>query len=388
MRILLVANVEPDPDAGASGTQVRLAHWLGKIGHEVDAIWAEHIPRRVKHPALHAVVDLPRALRAVIRAKQQANTYDIVCVNQPMGYLAAKDHVRRRRHGAFIRWTMGLEYGLERALAEWLPRWGLRKRGFPKSIPGAFLDWLAYRQEVLVAKYASGHVVLCENDREILVDVFGVPEERTANVHQAPLEEFQDRPVRPFSQERLNGILTVGQFVPYKGIYHIAETINRVLPCNPQSHFTWGGTGLAGEDAAFDLLNADARERTTVPGKLDSEAFMDMFDQHGIFLFPSITEGFGKAFLEAMARGLCVVATNVGGMRDVIVDGENGFLVEPGDVAGLEEKITKLWAEPGLAAKISEAAQRTAREYTWERVARDTADFFQRVLGAREAVCS
>lgn len=295
MKILLAANVDPDPDAGASGTQVRLARWLGKIGHEVDAIWAEDIPRTVKHPALHAVVDLPRALRTAIRAKQRDTSYDIVCVNQPMGYLAAKDHFRGRLHGAFIRWTMGLEYGLERALAEWLPRWGLRKRSFPKSIPGAILDWLAYRQEVLVAKYASGHVVLCENDREILVNVFGVPEERTANVRQAPLEEFQERPAKPFTPERLDGILTVGQFVPYKGIYHIAETINGVLPCNPRSHFTWGGTGLASADAAFDLLSGDARERTAVPGKLDGEAFIDMFDQHGIFLFPSITEGFGKA---------------------------------------------------------------------------------------------
>ena len=58
---------------------------------------------------------------------------------------------------------------------------------------------------------------------------------------------------------------------------------------------------------------------------------MQVYDEHGVFLFPSFFEGFGKAFLEAMSRGLVVVASNNGGMRDVIKDGQSGFLVKTGD---------------------------------------------------------
>ena len=366
--------------------QVRLVEWLREIGHHVDAVWQADLTHRIKHGNCHDIFEKPVAYRAAIREKWKVSEYDVVCVNQPMGYLAARDHNVAKRPGVFIRWTMGLEYGLDEALREWLPRWGLRKRSRWKAIPGALLDWLLHRQEVLIAKHASGHIVLCEQDRDILVNQFGIPPERVANVHQAPLELFVEchRPAPSgVDRQRLQKILTVGQFVPYKGIYHIAETVNRVLPKNPYATFTWAGCGAADRGAVLQLLNDQSRQRTTVPGKLDDNDFVQMFDSHGIFLFPSITEGFGKTFLEAMARGLCVVATNVGGMRDVIRDGENGFVVAPGDVDGLVDRIWTLWNNPNLANRMSIAARQTSAEYTWERVAQETADFCARMLEFR-----
>lgn len=383
MKFLLVADLLPDPDAGASGTQVRMVKWLRHIGHDVDAIWASDLPHRIRRGNLHAVLEQPAAYRAAIRRRLETHAYDVVCVNQPMGYLAAKDYVERRHPGVFIRWSMGLEYGLEEALNHWLPKWGLRKRSRLTSIPGQILDWLVYRQEVLVAKYAAGHIVLCEKDREILVRIFGIPSERTANVHQAPLEEFQRRPSQPLTRVRLDRILSVGQFIPYKGIYHIAETINAALAGHPTAQFTWAGFGTDKRSEALGLLDADVRPRCHLPGKLGDDAFLDLFDQHGIFLFPSINEGFGKTFLEAMARGLCVVATRVGGMPDLITHGVNGFLVDAGDVAGLIRCIRGLWTDPELAARISAAAVQTAADYTWDRVAKNTALFCEKIYSMR-----
>ena len=386
LRFLCVADVPPNPDAGASGTQVRLVEWLRQIGHDVDAVWTSELPHRIKHPNSHDVFEKPIGYRNAVRKHVSAGSYDVICVNQPMGYLAAKEHQSRRSRGVFIRWSMGLEYGLEQALREWLPRWNLRKRSPIKTIPGKLLDRMIYRQECLIAKYADGHIVLCEKDRDYLIDHFKIPAERTMNVHQAPLELFQSVSSQPFTAERQRRILSVGQFIPYKAIYHIAEVVNNVLLSDPDALFSWGGCRELDRSSARALLDSSIQNRIEVPGKLDDGEFLRLFDSHGIFLFPSINEGFGKTFLEAMARGLCVVATNVGGMKDIIQHGKNGFLVEPGDIPSMAEHIKALQQDFDLARRISAAAMETSREYTWERVARDTATFCRKLLVRKQTL--
>ena len=67
--------------------------------------------------------------------------------------------------------------------------------------------------------------------------------------------------------------------------------------------------------------------------------------KNGILLYPPLFDGFGKVFLEAMDRGLCVIATKTGGMRDIIDDGRNGFLVEFDNPAQIVDKILYLFGE-------------------------------------------
>ena len=110
---------------------------------------------------------------------------------------------------------------------------------------------------------------------------------------------------------------------------------------------------------------------------------MDLYDSHGIFVFPSLHEGFGKAFLEAMCRGLCVVASRVGGMADVITSGRDGILVEVGDAAACAEEILRLGRSADLCAAMSARGRARALEYSWERTAREIAAFYTRLLEHR-----
>jgi len=73
------------------------------------------------------------------------------------------------------------------------------------------------------------------------------------------------------------------------------------------------------------------------------------------------------------------VATRVGGARDVIADGESGLLVEPGDADAVIAAAESLIAAPERAAAMAANAARTARAYTWARVARETAAFYERL---------
>jgi glycosyltransferase involved in cell wall biosynthesis len=86
-----------------------------------------------------------------------------------------------------------------------------------------------------------------------------------------------------------------------------------------------------------------------------------------IMLHPSLSEGFGRAVLEAMALGRPVVASRVGGLREIITDGENGFLITPGDVDALADRWRRLIESPDLRDQFSRNAEAIVRaEYRLE----------------------
>jgi len=135
-------------------------------------------------------------------------------------------------------------------------------------------------------------------------------------------------------------------------------------------------------DAVRALLG-DSAARVELLDWLPTEELIEVYDRHGIFLFPSYFEGFGKVFLEAMSRGLAVVASDAGGMHDLIRSGGNGFLVPLGDAEAVVARVRELLADPERAARIGAAAAEEARAYTWERVARETASFYERLREAK-----
>jgi glycosyltransferase involved in cell wall biosynthesis len=88
-----------------------------------------------------------------------------------------------------------------------------------------------------------------------------------------------------------------------------------------------------------------------------------------LFVLPSRSEAFPNAVIEAMAAGLPVIATDVGGIPEIIRTGENGLLVPPGDPEALAHAIVGLMDQPGLAADLGRAARiDVERYYTLDRM--------------------
>jgi glycosyltransferase involved in cell wall biosynthesis len=92
---------------------------------------------------------------------------------------------------------------------------------------------------------------------------------------------------------------------------------------------------------------------------------------------PSLTEGLPLAVLEAMASGVCVIASDIPGNRDLIRDGINGVLVPPGDLARLKLAIRALLQDSAQRARLAAAGAETARGYSWDRVVEATAEVLQ-----------
>lgn len=113
-----------------------------------------------------------------------------------------------------------------------------------------------------------------------------------------------------------------------------------------------------------ERLSLDRRVRFV--GKVDHDGMIERYARYDVLLFPSLwAEPFGRSVVEAMARGVPVVATRRGGPAEIIADGETGVLVPPGDAEAMAGAVVRLLTRPALWRGIREAAlERVRRDYT------------------------
>lgn len=114
-----------------------------------------------------------------------------------------------------------------------------------------------------------------------------------------------------------------------------------------------------------------------ITGKFKNKVLQDA----DIFIQPSYSEGFSFAVLEAMASGLPVITTNVGAMSEIVSDGENGFLIEPGDYEMLYKKISQLIEDENLRRDMAKRSiEKVENKFNIERIAKKLGDIFIEVL--------
>jgi glycosyltransferase involved in cell wall biosynthesis len=155
--------------------------------------------------------------------------------------------------------------------------------------------------------------------------------------------------------------LCVSNFYPYKGHEELVEAAARVVPAYPNVIFL-----LAGRDSGtLEATRTRIRER----GIEESVRFVgsrtdvpDLLRASDLFVHPSREEGFSNAILEAMAAGLPVVACDVGGNPEAVVDGETGRLVPPRDPERFAGAMLEMIGDPGKRKTFGQAGRRRAAE--------------------------
>jgi glycosyltransferase involved in cell wall biosynthesis len=120
------------------------------------------------------------------------------------------------------------------------------------------------------------------------------------------------------------------------------------------------GTTVRREIESSDLATAVRFEGHVPYGP----KLLDLYDRHDALVLPSFTEGFPQVLLEAMARGVPVVATSVGGVARLVRDGENGLLVDAGDVDSLADALERVIGQRTLAEGLASRGLDTARRFT------------------------
>jgi glycosyltransferase involved in cell wall biosynthesis len=172
------------------------------------------------------------------------------------------------------------------------------------------------------------------------------------------------------------GFLYVGRFAPEKQPGKFLSAWSRAAAGYP------GFAALVGDGPEGEALRALAqksplRERIFVVRAMEDIA--QTYAAADIFVLPSISEGLSNALLEAMASGLAVLGSRVGGTAEAVAEGKTGLLFNPQDGAELAEKLKSFLDEPGLAGRMGAAARETAvRNYSLERVAESYEKLYSR----------
>lgn len=149
---------------------------------------------------------------------------------------------------------------------------------------------------------------------------------------------------------------TVGRLVPIKGHAWLIRAIPRVLEEFPNACVVFIGDGPLADELRQLAHTVGAGQNVVFLGmRQDVPACLAALD---IFVFPSLNEGMGRALLEAMAAGLPVVATAVGGIPDIVVDGESGVLVPPKNAVALADAVRGMLRDPGRRRAYGEAAKK------------------------------
>jgi glycosyltransferase involved in cell wall biosynthesis len=162
-------------------------------------------------------------------------------------------------------------------------------------------------------------------------------------------------------------ILYAGRLSPEKGVLELVEAA-RGMPL---------------------VVAGDGPLRDRVPetlGFVSHDRLLGLYERAAVVACPSHREGYGVVCAEAMAYGRPVVASAVGGLRDLVVDGQTGLLVAPGDVPALRGALERLLGDADLRRRLGVAARERARElFSWERAVAQTVTAYSDALGYAKA---
>jgi N-acetyl-alpha-D-glucosaminyl L-malate synthase BshA len=171
----------------------------------------------------------------------------------------------------------------------------------------------------------------------------------------------------------------VSNFRPVKRVDRVVEVFDRVAAERPALLL------LVGQGPERPAVEAELRRRGLFDRAVlldDQDRVEELVRECAAFLLPSDTESFGLAALEALASGVPVVASAVGGLPEVVRDGETGFLFAPDDAAGMAARVVAL-LDPDLRAAVGTRARADAVERFRSAPAIDRYEaVYARVLGA------
>jgi glycosyltransferase involved in cell wall biosynthesis len=177
-------------------------------------------------------------------------------------------------------------------------------------------------------------------------------------------------------------LLAVGRLIPIKGFDLLLSAFAAARREVPALTLELAGTG-----SEVDALRAAAGDGVTFLGRVDPVA--PVYERNAIVVVPSRGEGFGMVALEAAERGRAAIVTGVGGLPEIVADGETGFVVPPEDAGALARAIVALATDPACVRSLGAAArQRALRMFSAEGAADGVARLYRNELSARSTAAA
>jgi glycosyltransferase involved in cell wall biosynthesis len=182
-------------------------------------------------------------------------------------------------------------------------------------------------------------------------------------------------------ERREKYILYTGILRARKGLFDLLECAKHVCSVHSDVRFFVCGTGPFFRRLEEEVRRRKMQSHVVLLGYVSREKLVRLYQNATVHVVPSHYEGLPTVLLEAMSCGLSVVATDVGGNKEVIANGVNGFLVPPKSPRVMAEVILRLLEDNGLRAKTGRAARKTVEQrYTWDKIADNILECYEKIL--------
>lgn len=234
---------------------------------------------------------------------------------------------------------------------------------------------LLSRLERAAARRADRVVVPSEYSRGVVAGLYGVERSRIDVVPEGlDVERWErlasDTPP-PGADSGMPTILNVARQYPRKNTADLLRALPRVRERVSDARLRVVGGGPELERLERLAGSLELGEAVEFTGPIRGRAKLRReYDRADVFCLPTLQEGFGIVFLEAMAAGVPVVASDVTAVPEVVPDRRAGLLVPPRDPAALSSALVRLLEDPELRRRLGREGRRHARRYAWPRVAR------------------
>lgn len=194
---------------------------------------------------------------------------------------------------------------------------------------------------------------------------------------------YKPRPPRPTGHTLMHvGGLKCGE--QHKDLTTSLRVTAELSTSYPDVRLIVVGDGNRREFFAKQAAQLGIARNVEFRGRLAGDDLLAAYHEADVLILPSRTEAFGMVLTEAMASGLPVVASRVGGIPEVVRDGETGLLAEPGDVAGFAGKISALFGDHALWQRFNENGRKAAGARDWPTQVQRTAEFVESVILVRQ----
>jgi len=186
--------------------------------------------------------------------------------------------------------------------------------------------------------------------------------------------------------KNLSKILFVGRLIEKKGVEYLIKAIPYISAWN-ECKLIIVGKGFEEDKLKKLVIDLDLENNVKFIGKVSRNKITKYFKSSDIFILPSIVdskgevETLGVVLIEAMAMGIPVIGSDIGGIPDVIDDSINGFLVEPKSITDIADKVIKLLSDKKLRNKFIKNAKKKVKEkFDWNNIALDIENVINEVI--------
>lgn len=379
MKILITIHHDLDRNAGAPGATWKLGQEYQKLGHEVEYYSFDNLPDKLS--GLVESIMFPGFVASHISALVNKEAVDVVDASTGDAWIWAK--MRRRSRENFpllVTRSHGLEHIMHLENLEEARRGKLHLSWKYPLYHGGFRLW-----EVATSiRNADLVLLLNHSDAEYVVEKLGVNSEQMGIVANGIPEEFLNLPFEPMSMAEDSAICIaqVGNYIARKGIEYGAIALNAILARYPQVKVSFLGTGCSEAEVHADFEPA-VRDRIRVVPRYQHENLPELLRGHHIKLFPTFSEGFGLALIEAMACGLAPITTTTPGPMEIVNDGHDGIFIPSRDSQAIKNALERLITDRPYLEKLRRNACATAQKYSWHRIARDNLTFYEAALAQK-----